>query len=461
MDIFANFGVALFWFLVLLTPLVFVHELGHFLVARWNGVRVDVFSIGFGPELFGWNDRTGTRWKVCAIPLGGYIKMFGEHALESADEAEPPREMTEEEKKVSFDRKRLSQRAWIVFAGPAANYIFAIIVMAGSFVFIGQHFTPPEVGKVEEDSAADKAGLRIGDVILSIDGADVTRFEEISRRIAMRPGETVILEIERNGAVMTLPATTDIIEARMIDKTTQKIGDLGIRDPMPALITGVVKDSAAAAAGLQTGDLIVEIDGAPIEHFMDVYDIVSVSPNVPLAVTVVREGRQLTMTAIPKKEVGKLPDGNTVERGLLGVQADRATKVVKFGPIEAVGAASKWTYDLTTGSLMAIGQIITGKRDSSQMGGPIMIAQTSSEFAKRGFDWFLQFMAMISVSLGLINLFPIPVLDGGHLMFYGIEAVRGRPLGERAQEYSFRIGLALVLSLMIFVTVNDLLHRVL
>ena len=461
MDMFANFGTALFWFLVLLTPLVFVHELGHFLVARWNGVRVDVFSIGFGPELFGWNDRTGTRWKVCAIPLGGYIKMFGEHALESADEAEPPREMTEEEKKVSFDRKRLSQRAWIVFAGPAANYIFAIIVMAGSFVFIGQHFTPPEVGKVEEDSAADKAGLRIGDVILSIDGADVTRFEEISRRIAMRPGETVILEIERNGAVMTLPATTDIIEARMIDKTTQKIGDLGIRDPMPALITGVVKDSAAAAAGLQTGDLIVEIDGAPIEHFMDVYDIVSVSPNVPLAVTVVREGRQLTMTAIPKKEVGKLPDGNTVERGLLGVQADRATKVVKFGPIEAVGAASKWTYDLTTGSLMAIGQIITGKRDSSQMGGPIMIAQTSSEFAKRGFDWFLQFMAMISVSLGLINLFPIPVLDGGHLMFYGIEAVRGRPLGERAQEYSFRIGLALVLSLMIFVTVNDLLHRVL
>ncbi|MEN8195367.1 MAG: RIP metalloprotease RseP, partial [Pseudomonadota bacterium] len=197
MDMFANFSVALFWFLVLLTPLVFVHELGHFLIARWNGVRVDVFSIGFGPELFGWNDKTGTRWKICAVPLGGYIKMFGEHALEGGKD-EAPREMTEEEKKVSFDQKRLSQRAWIVFAGPAANYIFAIIVMASSFVFIGQRYTPPEIGTVTEESAAAEAGLRPGDVILSIDGDAIWRFEEIASKVAMQPDETLIIRIDRD-----------------------------------------------------------------------------------------------------------------------------------------------------------------------------------------------------------------------------------------------------------------------
>ena len=461
MEFLASFSDKLFWFLVLLTPLVFVHEMGHFLIARWNGVRVDVFSIGFGPQLFGWTDRTGTRWKVCAVPLGGYIKMFGEHMLEISDDTGEPRVMTEEEKKVSFDQKKLHQRAAIVFAGPAANYIFAILVMTFSFIYIGQQFTPPEIGKVKQGSAADQAGLRIGDVILSVDGAGVERFEDIRVKIAMRPGETVTLEVERDGAVMSVPVTTDVIEERMIDNTTQKVGDLGIRDPMPALVTGVLDDSAAAAAGIREGDLIVEIDGKPTEHFMDVAEIVTVSPEIPLAITILRNGVRMTVTATPKKKTYELPDGTTGASGLLGIQANRTTKVVKHGPVDAVVAATRWAYDLSAGSLLAIGQIVVGKRDSSQMGGPIMIAQTSSEFAKRGVEGFVLFMAMISVSLGLINLFPIPVLDGGHLLFYGIEAVRGRPLGERAQEYSYRIGLALVLSLMIFVIFNDLVHRVL
>ncbi|MDH5410020.1 MAG: RIP metalloprotease RseP [Alphaproteobacteria bacterium] len=461
MDMFANFGIALFWFLVLLTPLVFVHELGHFLIARWNGVRVDVFSIGFGPELFGWNDKTGTRWKVCAVPLGGYIKMFGEHALEGAGEEEEPREMTEEEKKVSFDQKRLSQRAWIVFAGPAANYIFAVIIMASSFMFLGQRFTPPEIGTVAEGSSAAVAGLRPGDVVLSIDGAGVSRFEDILMKVGMRPGETLALEIERDGSVMSIPVTTDVVEAKQIDNTVQKVGDLGIRYPMPALVRDVVGGSAADAAGLQSGDVIVEVDAATIEHFADLQKIVADSPEKALTLVVLRDGRRVNLAATPEKQQVTRADGEVVEYGMLGVRVDAVTKVIKLGPVDAVGGAVKWVYDLTSGSLMAIGQMVMGKRDSSQMGGPIMIAQVSSEAASLGLGWFLQFMAMISVSLGLINLFPVPVLDGGHLMFYGIEAVRGRPLGERAQEYSFRIGLALVLSLMIFVTVNDLLHRVL
>jgi len=461
MDMFANFGVALFWFLVLLTPLVFVHELGHFLIARWNGVRVDVFSIGFGPELFGRNDKSGTRWKVCAIPLGGYIKMFGEHVLEGQNEGEEPREMTEEEKKVSFDQKRLSQRAWIVFAGPAANYIFAIMVMACSFVFIGQRYTPPEVGAVNANSPAAVAGLRPGDVVLSIDGTSVTRFEDILSTAAMRPGETLTLEIDRDGAVMTLPVTTEIVEARMIDKTMQKVGDLGILYPRPAVIQKVIEGSAADAAGLRSGDRIIEIDGAAINHFDELYKAVAASPGKTLSITVMRDGYRVTLPATPATEQTEQEDGTIKEFGRLGVEVGSVTEVVKLGPFEAVGAAAIWAYDITTGSLLGIGQMIAGTRDSSQMGGPIMIAQVSSEAASLGFGWFLGFMAMISVSLGLINLFPVPVLDGGHLLFYGIEALRGRPLGERAQEYSFRIGLALVLSLMIFVTVNDLLHRVL
>ncbi|MCK5274768.1 MAG: RIP metalloprotease RseP, partial [Alphaproteobacteria bacterium] len=227
----------------------------------------------------------------------------------------------------------------------------------------------------------------------------------------------------------------------------------------PALIQNVLEGSAAEEAGLLAGDLIVEIDGAPIGHFDQLYKTVAESPDKALSVTVMRDGQRVTLVATPKREPAK--DGSSLESGKLGVEVGSVTKVVKLGPVAATGAAAKWAYELTTGSLMAIGQMVVGKRDSSQMGGPIMIAQVSSQAAKLGLAGFIQFMAMISVSLGLINLFPVPVLDGGHLMFYGIEAVRGRPLGERAQEYSFRIGLALVLSLMIFVTVNDLLHRVL
>jgi regulator of sigma E protease len=461
MEIFVSFGEKLFWFLVLLTPLVFVHEMGHFLVARFNGVRVDVFSIGFGRELFGWNDRKGTRWKVCAIPLGGYIKMFGEHAMEGAGENETPREMTPEEKKVSFDQKRLSQRAWIVFAGPAANYLFAILVMGASFMLLGQRETPPQIGTVAEHSAAAKAGLQPGDVILSINGDKVTRFEDVMTDVAMHPGDTLILKVDRNGSVLSVPVTTDVVEAKMIDNTIQKIGDIGIRYPMPALIKAVVPGSAADQAGLKAGDLIVNVDGNKIDHFADLQKIVADSAGKTLAIAVMRDGERLSFTATPEKRQTKLQDGSLYEYGMLGVEVDPVTKIVKLDPMAATGAAFNWAYDLTTGSLAGIAQMVTGKRDSSQLGGPIMIAQVSSAAAKRGVIGFIEFMAMISVSLGLINLFPIPVLDGGHLMLYGIEAVRGRPLGERAQEYSFRIGLALVLSLMIFVTVNDLLHRVL
>jgi regulator of sigma E protease len=344
-------------FLFVLTVLVFVHELGHYLVARWNGVRVEVFSIGFGPEIFGWTDKAQTRWKFSAVPLGGYVKMFGDvNAASMPDSAVA--EMSPEEQAVAFPTKRLGQRAWIVAAGPLANFIFAILLFAGLYVFVGQPFTPPVVGAIQEDSAAEAAGLMDGDVFVRIDGTTIERFEDIQR-------------------------------------------------------------------------------------------IVRIAADQPLEVVVLRDGVEFTVTATPRLESFTDNFGNEHEIGLLGIQGS-APEFIKRDPATSIWLASKETVSLVGAIFEAVGQIIVG--------GPLRIAEISGQAAEMGILAIVQFMAVISINLGLINLFPIPILDGGHLLFYAYEAVRGRPLGERAQEYGFRIGLALVLGLMVFVTWNDIVH---
>lgn len=364
-DIIGGFlGIAV-PFLIVLTVLVFVHEMGHFLVARRNGVRVEIFSIGFGPEFFGWTDRSQTRWKFSAIPLGGYVKMFGD-----ANAASQPgagiAEMTPEERAVSFHNKRLGQRAWIVAAGPLVNFLFAIVLLFGLFVTQGQPFTPPVVGEVLPDSAAAEAGVLPGDRIAAIDGSTIERFEEVQR--------------------------------------------------------------------------IVRQGGAE-----------------ELRVTILRDGREIDLTITP--QITELTDnfGNRQKIGLLGVTRS-GVEYVRHGPVEALWRASAETVVLSISTLEAVGQIIAGTRAADQLGGPLRIAQMSGQVADLGVAALIWFMAVLSINLGLINLFPVPMLDGGHLLYYGIEALRGRPLGERAQEYGFRIGLALVLSLMLFVTVNDLIQ---
>ncbi len=352
-------------FLFVLTVLVFVHELGHYLVARWNGVRVEVFSIGFGPELFGWTDKAQTRWKISAIPLGGYVKMFGDiNAASMPDSAIA--EMSPEERAVAFPTKRLGQRAWIVAAGPLANFIFAILLFAGLYVFVGQPFTPPVVGAIQEGSAAEAAGLMDGDVFVRIDGQSIERFEDIQR-------------------------------------------------------------------------------------------IVRIAANQPLEVVVVRDGGEVGVTVTPRLETFTDNFGNEYEIGLLGIQGS-APEFVKRNPATAIWLATKETVSMVGLIFEAVGEIIVGTRKADELGGPLRIAEISGQAAEAGILAVVQFMAIISINLGLINLFPIPILDGGHLLFYAYEAVRGRPLGERAQEYGFRIGLALVLGLMVFVTWNDLIH---
>lgn len=352
-------------FLLILTPLVFVHELGHFVVARRNGVKVEVFSVGFGPEIFGWTDSRGTRWKFSAVPLGGYVKMFGEYDFDEEAGDEP---MSEEEKAYSYHHKRVGQRAAIAAAGPIANFLFAIALLAALFSTAGAPEHMAAVGTTQPGSAAEAAGFDKGDLILSINGEPISRFEDLRR-------------------------------------------------------------------------------------------IVSVNPGVELTFLVKRGDAEITILATPKKVVQDEAGPEPKVIGLLGVTPDQAqVGYERQDPFTATWMAVERSIGLTVRILSAVGQIITGERDTDELGGPIRIAQISGEMAAGGIISLVFFMAALSVNLGLINLFPIPVLDGGHLVFYAAEAVLGRPLDARYQEYGFRFGLILVLLLMIFATWNDLVH---
>ncbi len=354
-------------FLILITVLVFVHEMGHYLVARWNGIRVEVFSIGFGPEVFGWNDRHQTRWKISLIPLGGYVKMFGEMLVPEKESGAEPSSLSPEERAVAFHTKRLGQRTAVVVAGPAANFLFAVVVLAFLFAISGQAYTVPRVENVLPGSAAEQAGFQPGDMFKAIDGTAIKRFEDVQRIVGLRP-------------------------------------------------------------------------------------------NVPLEIVVLRDGREVTLTATPALREMKDSRGNVIQRiGQLGVRGS-ARESVRHDPVTAVWRAGKETVDLTFATLTAVGQMIAGTRPASEIGGPLRIAKLTGDLAQRDVAYLIWFMAYISINLGLINLFPIPMLDGGHLLFYMAELVRGKPLGARAQEYGFRFGLVLVLTLMVFATWNDLVY---
>lgn len=365
MDVINGFFNYVLPFVVILTILVFVHEMGHYLVARRNGVKVEVFSIGFGPEVLGWTGRSGTRWKISAIPLGGYVKMFGDTDPASTGVA---RDLTPDEQKVSFHHKRVGQRAAVVAAGPAANFLFAVLLLAGLYVAVGQPYTAPTV-------------------------------------------------------------------------------DL------------VLPNSAAAAAGLQTGDRVVSIEGQSVERFEDMQRIVMSRPGEPLLVVIDRQGRQERLSVTPSTETLTDRFGNQQRIGRLGVQSNQM-KIVRHDPFTAVWQATRETWNLTMGTLHALGQMVTGKRSTDEIGGVLRIGQMSGEVTRDGFFSVgtIVFIALLSINLGLINLFPIPVLDGGHLIFYAAEAVRGRPLGKRVLDYGSMAGLAAVLALMIFATWNDLVH---
>jgi regulator of sigma E protease len=355
-------------FLFVLTIVVFFHELGHFLVARLCGVRVLVFSVGFGPELLGFNDRHGTRWKISAIPLGGYVKFFGDEDAASTPDLASVSTMTAAERRQSFHHQSVGKRAAIVAAGPIANFILAILIFAAIFVFYGK------------------------------------------------------------------PSNS-------------------------ARVDGVLPDSPAAAAGFQKGDVVVAIDGRPIKTFVEMQRVVSNNAGQELTMTVDRGGSQVQLKATPTLRETKDNLGNTHRNGMLGINhsmapTDRPEKVAVL-PALWMGVEESWfVVDRT---MAYLGGIIVGREKADQLSGPIGIARVSGQVASFGFVALMNLAAILSVSIGLLNLFPVPLLDGGHLLFYAIEATRGKPLSERAQEMGFRVGLALVLMLMIFATFNDII----
>lgn len=357
-------------FLFVLTIVVFFHELGHFLVARWRGVKVVAFSLGFGPEIVGFNDRYGTRWKLSAIPLGGYVKFLGDENAASKPDHEAAAAMSEEEKKVSFVHKPVGSRAAVVAAGPIANFILAIAIFAGIFMTVGKQTTSARVDAVQAGSAAQAAGFKPGDLVLSINGEAIDSFSDMQRIVSGDAGQQLTIEVERGDSRVTLKATPQLRELK--------------------------------------------------DHF-----------------------------------------GNAYKLGILGISRSMSPgdiKTKKYGPIAAVVAGAQETWFVVDRTLSYIGGIFVGRENADQLGGPIRIAQVSGQVASAGFVALMHLTAVLSISIGLLNLFPIPLLDGGHLLFYGFEAVRGRPLSERAQEVGFRIGLAIVVVLMIFATFNDILR---
>ncbi len=356
-------------FIILILIVVFIHEYGHYYFAKKYGVGVTDFSIGFGKEIFGWNDKSGTRWKICWIPLGGYVKFFGDrNVFSQADQEKIIKKYSEEDQKKLFVLKPLYQRALIVAAGPFANFLLAIVIFFLIYTFIGKDFTP-------------------------------------------------------------------------------------------AVINEVQKDSPAMTAGLKNNDIIVSIDGNKVKSIMDVSKFITLSTDEFIDFTVSRSNQELIFRVKPNMVISEDNLGNKINKRMVGIMLgayNDQINHVKLGPTKALYYSINEVYFVSISSLKYIGSMLKGSGDSSQLGGPIRIAKITGQVAELGIIPFLSVMAYISISLGLINLFPIPLLDGGHLMFYGFEKILGKPLSQKTQEGFFRIGMFLLLSLMFFTTFNDL-----
>jgi regulator of sigma E protease len=357
-------------FLFVLTIVVFFHELGHFLMARLCGIKVLVFSIGFGPEIAGFNDRYGTRWKISAVPLGGYVKFFGDDNAASVPDQAAAASMSDADRKDSFMFQPVRSRAAVVAAGPVANFVLAIAIFAGIFMTVGKQTTSARVDTVQPASAAEAAGFKPGDLVTAINGEKIESFSDMQRIVSISAGETLSIDVDRGGAPVNLKATPQLKELKDNFGNVHRLGVLGI------------------SRSMSPGDI----------------------------------------------------------------------KTEKAGPLRAIVMGAQETWFVVDRTLAYIGGVFVGREAADQLGGPIRIAQVSGQVATAGFTALIHLTAVLSVSIGLLNLFPIPLLDGGHLLFYAIETIRGRPLSERAQEVGFRIGLAVVVMLMIFATFNDILR---
>ena len=448
-----NLLTTIFAFLLVLGPLVLIHELGHYLVGRLFGVKANAFSIGFGKEIAGWTDRRGTRWKLSALPLGGYVQFSGDMNPASAPSAAEDG-LTPEERSQTFHVKPLWQRALIVLAGPLTNFLLCVLILAAFAWSNGRLVAEAEIADFAENSSAQAAGMQIGDRIVAIDGDPIENVTDVPGHVVYYAGKTISVTVERDGRQQVLPVR--IAREQMEDEfgNSAEVGDLGIDFAVP-VVGGFFGESPAEAAGMQAGDRIVAIGEEAVRSFADVPRLVEPIPGREVTITVLRHGEARVLPVTLGSRVVTEDSGREKTVGLLGIRAGFG-HMEPVGPGEALQLGVTRSFAIMGTMVTGIRQIFVGERSVKELGGPIKIAKYSGEQFSLGWDAFVGFAALISINLAFINLLPIPGLDGGHLAFYAAELVRRKPLGVRSQEWAIRTGVALVLALMLFVTVNDL-----
>lgn len=441
-------------FILILSLLVFIHEWGHYIVARMCGIKVEVFSIGFGREIAGFNDRNGTRWKFSLIPLGGYVKLFGDIDPASAKHSDMIEDsdtgtlkpLSEDEKKVAFFAQPLSARAAVVFAGPAINYIFAIIVMAIMFTWTGQPATPPSAAAIIEGSSADRHGFMPHDDIVSIDGHEIRDFEDIRREMMIALDEERHFIVERNGEKVDIFARPDLLEEEDRFGFKHSRGLLGLISPRHAINLENIK----------------AVNGQGVDNVQAVRNAVQNRIGSVFTVTIPRSEGEDRLIIQPLKAFNEtLSDPQAPEYNYLYIADKDANIMVRYTPGEAALRSLQETWSVTIGTLKALGQIIGGTRSATELGGVVRIGALAGDVVQQGLISAILFTALLSINLGLINLFPIPLLDGGHLLFYAFEAVLGKPIPDQIQEYAFRFGLAFLVGIMAYANLNDIVQLIL
>jgi regulator of sigma E protease len=440
-------------FIVVIGVLIVIHELGHFVVARLCGVGVERFSIGFGPVLWRFRGKE-TEYCLSAIPMGGYVKMVGddENPLEGGGGAavDPTK---------AFNGKSLVARFLIVFAGPGMNFVLAAVIFALVYMIVGRPALPAVVGWAAPEGAAARVGLAPGDRIRAIDGRPVEHWDEVVRAVREAKDKPIELTVAGPaGAERRLTVTPARIVEKDIFGDEREVWDIGALPHVPPIIGDVVAGYPAAQTGLQSGDTVLSVEGRPIITWNDLADAITRRADQATRLEVRRGSETLTVTVTPKAVKDRGPDGKEAMVGRIGISPAPAAKFVRSNPVVAVWEGVEKTVEITALTAIGLWKIVVGQLDRSNIGGPIQIAQAAGEQARHGLPSLAFFTAVISVNLALLNLLPVPMLDGGHLLFFVCEAILGRPLSVRKREVAQQVGFVLLLMLMVFAVYNDLVR---
>jgi regulator of sigma E protease len=434
---------------VLLGILIFVHEFGHFLIAKLIGVKVVRFSLGFGPKVVG---RTfgETEYWISAVPLGGYVKMLGE---------EPGEELQESEKERAYNFQRAWKRIAIVFAGPLFNILFACII----FIFIFMTGVPalyPDIGRIEKNSPAQGAGLRTEDRVIAVGGKDVRSWDDIVNAVDESKDGTLLFRVKRGNTILEIPVKPAEKSEENVFGQKKTFWDIGASPLIDPVVGEVIKGTPAYKAGLRKGDRLLGIEGTPLRTWEDMTDIIHGSAGRPLHFTIERSGRTFELTITPSAETVKTAGDGEKKIGLIGIRPLQHDFFKTFGLVDSIRLGAKRTWDVSVLTVMSLVKLIQRVIPAETIGGPILIVEMAGQQASQGAVNFFIFMAVISINLGVLNILPIPVLDGGHMMFLVIEMIRRKPLSERVIMMAQRVGLALLVTLMVFALYNDILRLV-